>query len=244
MPRIIALWAAPRCRSTAFLRMMAERGDFLIVHEPFSQATDFGEVRVGDRLVRSEGAVIRELTRLGHQGRDVFFKDTTDFRYPGLLADREFLRRLSHMFIIRDPAAAIASHYRLNPDLGRDEIGFAWLHEIFQVVRAATGTVPLVIDADELVADPAAMIRACCDRLGIPFLPGALRWEPGMDERWRRTARWHASVSASSGFEAASSGHGDEVAMHPVLSGYLRYHFPYYQDLRDIRLRVASRAGL
>ena len=36
------LWATPRSRSTAFFRMMAERGDFTVVHEPFSYLAEFG----------------------------------------------------------------------------------------------------------------------------------------------------------------------------------------------------------
>jgi hypothetical protein len=31
---MLMLWSAPRSRSTAFYRMMIERGDFTAVHEP------------------------------------------------------------------------------------------------------------------------------------------------------------------------------------------------------------------
>src|SRR5437763_104256 len=46
---IVALWSAPRCRSTAFLRMMVERGDFTVLHEPCSQLKNFGCAYVADR---------------------------------------------------------------------------------------------------------------------------------------------------------------------------------------------------
>lgn len=36
MNRIVALWTHPRSVSTAFERVMMERGDFKILHEPFS----------------------------------------------------------------------------------------------------------------------------------------------------------------------------------------------------------------
>lgn len=39
---LLMLWSAPRSRSTAFFRMMAERGDFTVVHEPFSYLAEFG----------------------------------------------------------------------------------------------------------------------------------------------------------------------------------------------------------
>jgi len=32
---MLMLWSAPRSRSTAFYRMMIERGDFTGVHEPW-----------------------------------------------------------------------------------------------------------------------------------------------------------------------------------------------------------------
>ena len=35
MEKILALWAVPRSTSTAFERMMRERGDFWVVDEPF-----------------------------------------------------------------------------------------------------------------------------------------------------------------------------------------------------------------
>lgn len=43
---VIALWAHPRSVSTAFLRMMAERGDVTVVHEPLVLLTDHGQVTV------------------------------------------------------------------------------------------------------------------------------------------------------------------------------------------------------
>jgi hypothetical protein len=37
MERILAVWAHPRARSTAFGRMMYERGDFSVKDEPFAR---------------------------------------------------------------------------------------------------------------------------------------------------------------------------------------------------------------
>src|SRR5919198_726315 len=156
-PKLLALWSAPRCRSTPFLRMMVERGDRLVVHEPFSHVADFGVAEVDGRVVYSERDLIGALRDLASE-RPVFFKDTTDFHYAALLADTDFLREATHAFMIRDPKAAIASHYRLNPNLGRDEIGFAWLYEIYAAVRGATGIDPVVVDGDDLVAAPEARL--------------------------------------------------------------------------------------
>jgi hypothetical protein len=237
MPRILALWSAPRSRSTAFARMMAERGDYTVLHEPFSHVKNFGEASVGDRLVRSEEELIPALRELAARG-PVFFKDTTDFYYPGLLADRSFLAEPVHTFLIRDPAAAIASHYALHPGLGRDEIGFAWLAEIYDAVACATGRPPIVVDSDELIEHPHEVVRAYCRAVGIPFLDRALSWQPGMREAWRRTSRWHELASQTHGFVRTRAPSEDSVTANPLLAGYLEYHLPFYERLRAASLRA------
>lgn len=233
---VLAMWSAPRCRSTAFARMMTERDDHVVVHEPFSRVVDFGEVTVGDRVARTEQDVLAALRAIAAE-KPVFFKDTTDFHYPALLADEAFLSAATHTFIIRDPAEAIASHHALNPDLGRDEIGFARLHEIFTAVQAATGTTPVVMDSDDLLDRPAETVRAYCSAVGIPFLPDALSWEPDMRPEWQTTSRWHKSTSETSGFARGTSDGAEAVAADPVLRAYRDYHQPYYEKLRAVALR-------
>lgn len=244
---VLALWSAPRSRSTAFARMMAERNDRVVVHEPFSQVVDFGEVKVGGQLAHSEAGVL-EVLRATAAESPVFFKDTTDFHYPTVLADRDFLASATHTFIIRHPAEAIASHRALAPELGRDEIGFARLYELFAAVQAATGATPVVIDSDDLLDRPAQTVRAYCEAVGIPFLPEALSWEPGMRSEWRATSRWHASTSRTAGFQRAGDGEAtaeraralEVVEADPVLRAHHDYHLPYYDKLRAAALRPVN----
>jgi hypothetical protein len=242
LPGIVALWSAPRSRSTAFARMMAERGDYTVLHEPFSHVMNFGESQVGDQLVRSERELIPALLRLA-RGGPCFFKDTTDFHYPQLLADQAFLQAVVHTFLIRHPAEAIASHYALHPGLQRDEIGFAWLAEIYDAVVRATGQQPVIIDSADLVARPHETVAAYCQAVGIPFDPDALSWQPKMDAAWQRTAKWHEAAGRTAGFVRADKTRGrkaswDEVKENPVLAGYLDYHLPFYEKLRNAAVQV------
>ncbi len=235
-PRILALWSAPRCRSTAFARMIAERGDYVAVHEPFSHVQDFGEAKVGELTVRDEAALIAAIRQLARRG-PIFFKDTTDFRYPGLLADAAFLAQVRHTFIVRHPAQAIASHYALNPQLRRDEIGFAWLAEIYEAALAASGVPPIVIDSEDLVRRPLETVAAYCGAAGLEFRPDALSWRAGMRAEWQRTSRWHESTSSTTGFVAGPARDLSVVTEHPVLAGYLEYHLPFYEQLRRAALQ-------
>ena len=50
----LALWSAPRSRSTAFERMMRARGDFTVLHEPFSHLANYGSTTVDDEVISSE----------------------------------------------------------------------------------------------------------------------------------------------------------------------------------------------
>jgi hypothetical protein len=216
--------------------MMAERGDHVVVHEPLSQVVDFGEAKVGDRVARTEREAIAALRAIAAD-TPVFFKDTTDFRYPAVLADQEFLAATTHTFIIRHPAEAIASHHALNPNLGRDEVGFAWLYEIFDAVRAATGATPVVVDSDDLLDHPADTVRAYCDAVAIPFMPDALHWQAGMRPEWQATSQWHESTSRTGGFARPAPGRVGVIASSPLLRAYLDYHLPYYEQLRTVALR-------
>lgn len=237
---VLALWSAPRSRSTAFARMMTERNDRVVVHEPFSQVVDFGEVKVGEQVAHSEQDVLAALRGIAAR-TPVFFKDTTDFDYPAVLADQDFLAAATHTFIIRHPTGAIASHHALAPDLGREEIGFARLYEIFAAVQAATGATPVVIDSEDLLDRPEQTVRAYCSAVGIPFVAEALSWDPGMRSEWRATSKWHASTSATAGFRRGDDGDGDGAARvveaDPVLRAHRDYHLPYYEKLRAAALR-------
>jgi hypothetical protein len=234
----LVLWSAPRCRSTVFLRMMAERGDVAIVHEPLSRVHDFGSGQVLDRTCTSGPEVIDAVLAAGTTAR-VFVKDTTDFDYPEVLSNPEFLAGAQHTFIIRHPRAAIASHAALNPDLTVDEIGFARLRGIHDAVEAATGIPPVVVDSDDLVRDPAATVRAYCAAVGLEYLERALRWSPGALPLWQATARWHADVAASDGIRAEGTRTpAVDVDADPVLRGYLRFHEPHYEWLLERALPV------
>ncbi|HET6210081.1 MAG TPA: hypothetical protein VFD94_06845 [Jatrophihabitans sp.] len=239
-PRILALWSAPRCRSTAFFRMMLERGDFHAVHEPFSNLAELGEVTLDGRSVTSQADLMDRLRELSG-ARPVFFKDTTDERYPALLADSAFLDRDAvHTFLIRAPQETIASYFRLNPAVRAEQIGFEHQLEIFEAVRAATGRAPFVMTAEQLLADPSGTVLAFCAAAGIDFRPAALSWQPGHRAEWGPSQRWHEEVSRTSGFDAVrpTTEAADLVAGEPRLASILDYQQPFYLRLLEHAVRT------
>jgi hypothetical protein len=233
-PRILALWAAPRSRSTAFFRAMIAHGGVHPLHEPFCNLTDFGETDVGGRAVRSGTELIAAVRALSAR-RPVFFKDTTDYRYADVLADRRLLVEAHHAFLIRRPDEIAASFFALKPDMAVGDIGIENMHELYQAVTTAGGRTA-VVDSDDLVTRPAATLRAYCAEVGLPFRPGMLCWERGTRAEWRRSERWHREVSDSRGFVARPSEYADSAANNATLAAYSAHHEPYYRLLRARRM--------
>jgi len=235
---LLILWSAPRSRSTAFFRMMAERGDFTMAHGPFSYLAELGHADVAGRRLASARGLIAALRSLAG-GTQVFVKETTGMPYPEVIADQQFLASdAQHTFLIRHPRETISSYYALEPDAGLHKIGFESQYEIFAEVPRLTRQEPVVVDSGDLITHPAATIRAYCERIGIVFRPEALTWAPSDRPEWEPSRRWHADVAASGGFTALPTRPSIDIDSHPVLSRYLDYHLPFYEELRERRLAV------
>ncbi|HZB48417.1 MAG TPA: hypothetical protein VE547_04935 [Mycobacteriales bacterium] len=194
MDRVIWLWAHPRSRSTAVLRMMLERGDVTVVHEPLVSLHDAGEVVVTDgaggvTVLRSVPAVLDHVRALARQ-RPVFVKDTVEHRYGYLFEHPHEVAGIRHTFIVREPRAAIAALVATEPDLRCADAGYEHQHELFELAWWLSGREPVVLDADRLVRDPERVVAAYCAAVGLPFLPQAMRWQAADRPEWHRTRPW------------------------------------------------------
>ena len=236
---VYALWSAPRARSTAFFRSMVERGDLIAVHEPFSDLIGLGETDVQGRPFHSLRSMLTWLVE-ETADIDVFLKDTPNQRHRDVFADRRFLVETKHAFLIRRPDEIAASFYAVTRDIRVDSIGLETLWAFYSAVLDAGGHPPIVLDSDDLVSDPNATMAAYCAAVGLPFMPEALTWEPGERSEWRRSARWHVDVSASSGFEQRERNHEHTVDTSAELARCAEHHVPFYERLRARRLTVSK----
>jgi hypothetical protein len=235
---VFALWSAPRARSTAFFRSMLERGDLLALHEPLEGLMYFGDTEVEGRTFESPESLLAWLRDATHDV-SVFLKETTDSRVlEVVLADRRFLAEARHAFLIRRPEEIAASFHALQPDMRIEDIGLEALHGLHTAVGDAGGHGPVVIDSDDLVARPEATMAAYSAAVGLPYIPQALTWEPGERPEWRRSARWHADVSASSRFEQRERRYTHTVETSDELARFAAHHVPFYEQLHARRLDV------
>lgn len=233
--------------STATERVMRERGDLRCFHEPFMYLYYVGDgvkemplfEADRDHPVTYEG--IRGMLLAAGEVGPVFFKDMSYYITQRMMADEAFARRLTNTFLIRDPAKAIVSFYRKDQDIRLEEIGLEeqWRH--FEWLAELLGAPPALMDAEDIQADPAGMIRAWCAAVNIEFLPHALEWNKPPPAEWELVSGWHGEVMASGGISrdrpASLDGEGAvTLDSAPQLRRYYEHHLPFYEKLREHRL--------
>ena len=217
-----------------------------LLHEPFCNLRDYGETEAGARTFDSASSLLAWLRDETHD-MSVFLKDHPPTAYVReVLADRRFLADARHAFLIRRPEEIAASSYELWPAMTVGSIGLERLCEVQAAVREAGADASVVIDSDDLVTRPEATMAAYCAAVELPFNPRALTWEPGERPEWRRSARWHVDVSASSGFQRRERGYEHTVETCPDLARFAAHHRPFYEQLHAQRLDVTpwEHAGL
>jgi hypothetical protein len=244
MHTIVALWAHPRSLSTALERVFIERGDFRVLHEPFSYLYYVYEQRTAVPFLhdnpdhpRTYDAIKRHLLASAEKA-PVLFKDMGYHCYDHVIADDDFLRQLVNTFIIRDPAKSIPSAYALNPAVTLDEIGYEQACKLFLKIMELTGEAPPVVDADDLQRDAAGMVRAYCAAIGVAAMPEALRWEAGHRPEWNTWREWHTHAAQSTRIHAQTRNYTTTVHNHAHLRTYYDYHLPYYETMHQYRLRA------
>ncbi|XP_072021777.1 uncharacterized protein [Amphiura filiformis] len=60
-------------------------------------------------------------------------------------------------------------------------------YDLYQHVKEHYEPHPVIIDTDDLLADPSRVLKAYCQAVGIPYSNDLLQWKPGrecMDQQW------------------------------------------------------------
>ncbi len=191
------------------MRAWGNRDDTAVVDEPlyaFYLAATGKQHPGADEVIghgeRDWRKVVARLTDEAPDGKRIFYqKQMTHHLLPEI--DRAWLLGLTHCFLIRDPAEVIGSYMRKNDNPSLEDLGFVQQAEIFDWVRARSGSIPPVIDARDVLRDPERTLRLLCDGLEVAFDPAMLSWSPGLrttDGVWAK--HWYGEVARSTSFQA------------------------------------------
>ena len=230
MAKPIALWAVPRSLSTAFERVFVERDDLEVLHEPFSASYYYGEDRLSDRYSDVEPEAEHNYERvlaevLRPREKRVFLKDMA-YQAKGVMSP-EFISNFVNTFIVRDPKYVLTSLYKMWPDFTLEETGYEDLYWAFRYATEA-GEDPVVVDAMTFSENPASILATYCERVGLPFRPEALSWEPGEVEEWNSWEGWHEAAERSTGIKRAER---RDPALPQELQEAYEHCLPYYYTL-------------
>src|SRR4029077_1443488 len=212
------MWSGPRNISTAMMRSWGNRADTAVIDEPFYA---FYLKRTGmkhpgaDRVIASgetdwRKAVDRLTGSIPNGRRILYQKQMTHHLLPQV--DRQWLGAVTNCFLIRDPREVILSYIKKNPNPTLEDLGFVQQLQIFDFVvgtsrrhvhgRRSAPSLPIVIDAKDVLENPERMLRLLCDAVDVEFDNAMLSWPPGLrdtDGIWAKY--WYDEVARSTSFQ-------------------------------------------
>lgn len=243
--KIVALWSHPRSVSTAFERIMRARGDMQCLHEPFMydyyihrSKRDMPHFQAKDEHPKTYDAIRDMILKLAETG-PVFFKDMSYYVMPHIFADTEFLDRITHSFLLRDPVASIVSYAKLDPDVTLEEIGIEAQWRQAEALMARNGKPPIVVQSEKLQSDPRQQMQSYWKAVGLTDSPAALDWKDEAPQDWQQVSGWHQDVMTSKTIRPLAEDHAKEmqqkfialVAQTPRMKAYLDYQAPFHEKL-------------
>jgi hypothetical protein len=140
----------------------------------------------------------------------------------------------THAFLIREPERMIASYLRKREAAAFENFGMDRQAEFFEREAERLGHAPPVIDANDVLAEPQAVLSKLCRALRIMWDPAMLRWAPGRRETdgpW--APHWYGAVEKSIGFGPPETGPVDLPDDARRLADRCR---PYYDRLAGYRI--------
>jgi hypothetical protein len=233
----IAMWSGPRNISTAMMRSFEARGDTAVTDEPFYAAYLH---RTGidhplrDEVIASQSIDSREVAAVlvgpVPGGKPIWYqKHMTLHLLEGF--ERGWMSRVLNAFLIRDPPAVLASYAAKRTDVTLADLGFVQQRRLFELEAERLGAPPPVVDAADILANPARTLERLCRALGIVFTPSMLGWPRGprpSDGVW--APAWYQSVERSTGFKARGVESG--VVLPPPLQRLADEAQPHYEALK------------
>ena len=256
----IAMWSGPRNISTAMMRSFEARGDSAVTDEPFYAAYLH---RTGidhpmrEAVMASQALDPREVAAMlvgpVPGGKPVWYQKHMTLH---LLHDfdRGWLARVRNAFLIRDPRAVLASYASRRAQVSLADIGCVQQRELFDAVADREGRVPPVVDAADILANPAGTLEMLCGALDVPYTAAMLRWPAGRrstDGVW--APAWYQAVERSTGFWNPAGDPGaaaepraaadDSAPLAPHLAELAAQAEPHYAELWRHRLLRRGRHG-
>jgi len=203
----IAMWSGPRNLSTAMMRSFESRSDTYVSDEPFygcflktTGANHPMRDKVIDAMDCDWASVMASLRGPPPEAKPIWYQKHMWHHMAGSIGYGDF-EGFKHAFLIREPERMIASYLRKRESASFESFGLDRQAEFFEREFDRLGQAPPVIDANDVLTNPPAVLSKLCDALGIASDMAMLSWLPGRrqtDGPW--APHWYGAVEASTGF--------------------------------------------
>ena len=215
------LWTAPRSVSTAFEFSIRTLHNAKVFHEPYCLPYYIAKPLAVPNWTTESGLAssyeeVGDMLKANYPGKDIIFAKNHAYTVEDnfkMFLDESF-SGFTHSFLIRDPAKAVASSFRGFPSLEawsevyrHGDLGYYQLRDLYKFIKENLHCNPIIIDADDLLRDPEAMMKAYCKEVGIEYKEGMTQWEPDSmcteefieQKGGLKNVEWNKSAIKSSG---------------------------------------------
>jgi Sulfotransferase domain len=236
---ILAMWSGPRNISTAMMYSFGNRADCEAWDEPF-----YGyslQAKGNDHPMRDEiiAAMETDWDRLVEKCttpslKPLLYQKHMTHHMP-INNDLGFIHQLTNAFLIRDPAKVLASYSQKWADVDLAAIGIVEQVALFDRVADRLGFAPPVVDSDDILANPEAVLRKLCAACSIAFDSNMLHWPKGpkaCDGIW--ASHWYNAAWASESFAAQQK---SAAVLPPQLQSIADTARPCYEKMAGFRIR-------
>ena len=163
-------------------------------------------------------------------------------------------------FIIRKPMSVFKSYFRIFSRMdGNAEDNFRdWLPKDVNIFKCLTDLVDyvesslkqdfVIIDTDDVMKNPAVMMKKYCEGVGLIYNEGLLQWEQGLPDSWCmaecvRTSeadfQWMTNCTNSTGWGIGiKKPPSEEEELPQVVTDMAKEAQPYYEKLRNHSKRL------
>jgi len=228
------MWSGPRNLSTAMMYAFGNRADFAVWDEPFYApylAATGADHPLRDAIVaahETDPAKVAQrcLDTIPAQMPHFYMKHMPHHMIDGFPLD--WATECINIHLIRHPARVIASYGAKRQEMTLEDIGFAQQAALYDRFGG------IVIDSDDIRADPDRMLRKLCTVINLDFDPAMLHWTAGprkADGIW--APHWYNAVHKSTGFAGAE---GPLPILDKAKSRLAAKAMPFFEQLSAVKL--------
>ena len=201
----IAMWSGPRNISTALMRSFENRTDTTVIDEPF-YACYLNETGykhpLRNKVLKSQSTSYRKIANICSNG----INNKTPIFYQKQMSHHmldkynlNWILNVKNCFLIRNPRQVIASYSKKFLIKNARQLGYVQQYKIYNLIK--NYSTPIIIDSDDILKNPEALLMKLCKKLKIKFQKQMLSWPIGprvTDGVW--APYWYENVFKSTGF--------------------------------------------